>query len=180
MRKMDKPPYQSENGIWYTEALFYDRMQTKQQAIWVIEPIFTLFEKKKHYICAQDTFLDVGDPTGYQWAMQYLGNYNHWVRLMKTTWFPEAVKVWKEHLALKLQSDAVWKIKEIASGESSQALAAAKYVAEAGWVPKAARGRPKQEEIDKELKQLTQASQATDDDAVRIGLKVINGGKRAN
>ena len=163
--------------MWYTEAIFYDRMATKPQSYWVIEPIFTFFDKKKDFICGQETFMELGDPTGYKWATQYLGDYNHWVRLMKTSWFPEVVETWKENLATKLRSEALEKVREIAKGDSSQALPAAKYLAEEGWQPKATKGRPSKEMVDKELKQLTAAAQAHDDDAVRIGLKVINGGK---
>lgn len=162
--------------MWYTEAIFFDRMSTKPQANWIIEPVFTFFDKKKDYICGQETFMEIGDPTGYAWAVKYLGDYNHWVRLMKTSWFPEVVAIWKENLATKLRSEALWKVRELASGDSSQALAAAKYLAEEGWV-KSGKGRPSAEAINKELKQLTRAAAAEDDDAVRIGLKVIQGGK---
>lgn len=178
MMKINKPPYKSVNGMWYTEAIFFDRMSNKPQSVWIIEPVFTFFDTKKGYINGQETFLELGDPTGYAWALKYLGDYNHWVRLMKTSWFPEVVAVWKEHLATKLRSDALWKVREIASGDSTQALAAAKYLAEEGWI-KSTKGRPSQEAINKELKQLTKAAQAEDDDAVRIGLKVVNGGNRS-
>lgn len=177
MKIFEKPPYKSDSGMWYTEAIFFDRMATKPQSVWVIKPVFTFFDKKKDFICGQETFMEVADPTGYKWAIQYLGDYNHWVRLMKTSWFPEVVEIWKENLATKLRSEALWKVREIASGDSAQALPAAKYLAEEGWQPKATKGRPSKEMVDKELKQLTQAAQAHDDDAVRIGLKVINGGK---
>lgn len=172
---LDKPPYKSVNGMWYTEALFVDRMWNRPQKNWIIKPIFTFFDKKDGYICGQETFIELGDPTGYKWAMTYLGDYNHWLKLMRTPWFPEIVETWREHLATRLRADALEKVRELAASDSSQALAAAKYLAEEGWKPKAAKGRPSKDAINGALKQAVKQAQEHETDAERIGLRIVSG-----
>lgn len=175
MKILDKPPYKSDNGMWYTEALFFDRMAVKPQDQWPIQPLFTLFDRRDGYRCACDDFIDLEDPTGYQWAMTYLGDYNHWERLMRTPWFPEVFAEWQRRLAIKQQAQAIATIRAISATSGPQALAAAKYLAEEGWRPKATKGRPSKAQVDIEMKKLTKAQQEVNDDAARIGLKVVSG-----
>ena len=176
MRILKDFPYKGTNGIWLTEALFFDRMTVKPTDQWPVQPLFTFFEKRPDYRCAMDDFVALEDPTGYLWAMKYLGDWNHWLRLMRTPWFPEVVEEWRRTLAIKQQAEALATIRDLSRGSSPQALMAAKYLAEEGWKPKATKGRPSKEMVDKELKQLTKAQQESNADAARIGLKVINGG----
>lgn len=175
MKKLTKPPYKSENGMWYTEGIFHDRMAVKPQDQWPVKPLFTFFEKREGYRCAMDDFVALGDPTGYLWAMEYLGDWNHWLRLMRTPWFPEVLEEWQKQLHVKQQAAALATIRDLSQGTGPQALAAAKYLAEEGWKPKATKGRPSKAQVDIEMKKLTKAQQEVNDDAARIGLKVVSG-----
>jgi hypothetical protein len=174
-----EPPYKSEyHGQWPTQSLFYEVMQGQHISKWVYKPVFTLFEPKEGYISCQRTFVELGDPTGYEWAMKYLKSWNHWKRLMECQWFKDAYEQWCAELHAKNQADAIRRIQEIATTESPQALPANRYIAEQGWKkPTSKRGRPSAEELTGELKRAARAQQEHDDDMARIGLKVINGGK---
>lgn len=143
-----------------------------------IDPVFSLYSDKPGLINCQKTFVALRDPTGYKWATEYLGDWRHWERLMQLPWFQEAVETWRHQLKLMLQAEAIQRIQAIAEGDSSQSLAANKYIAEEGWSPKTtARGRPSKADVSAEMKRLTKAAQSTEDDAARMGLKVINGDK---
>jgi|SRR6478609_834378 len=173
MRTLDKQPYKGASGAWLTEALFFDRMAPKPQDQWPVKPLFTLFDRRDGYRCACDDFIALEDPTGYLWAMTYLGDYNHWERLMRTPWFPEVFEEWRRRLAIKQQSEAIAKIRAISETSGPQALAAAKYLAEQGWLPKATKGRPTKEQVAAELKKETKVQQELLDDADRIGLRLV-------
>lgn len=164
-------PYKTEQNVWYTEALFYDRMVEKADR--KFEPVFTLIDEKPDYICFRTTFIELNDPTGYKWAIKYLGDYEHWMRLMKTTWFPAAYDRAMSELKTKLRAEALNVISEIATGsQPAQALVAAKYLAGFEW-EKASRGRPSKAEVAGELKKQAQLLSEEDKDAERIGLKVV-------
>jgi len=136
----------------------------------LIQPVFTLHDDKKGLINARKTFVELGDPTGYKWAMKYLGDYNHWKELMKAKWFKEAHAKWLEELHIKNQAEAIDVIREIAKDENNkQSLQAARYLAERGW-EKSVRGRPSKVEIQGHIVEATRVATAEDDDMRRIGL----------
>lgn len=143
------------------------------QELRVLEkPIFTLHIERPGYICIRNTFVELGDPTGYKWAIKYLGDYEHWKTLMKCKWFQEAYEVWINELETKVRSDALEIIQKIAQeGLPTQSLVAAKYLASFEW-KKGERGRPSKSELQGELKRAAQALTVEDDDANRIGLKL--------
>lgn len=180
LRKLDKPPYRAPTGNWYTTALFVETSASQGAVNKVIHPVFSLHDDKPGVINAQKTFVELRDPTGYKWAMLYLADFRHWVRLYELPWFKEAVEIWRTNLRMKLQSEALEKIQEIAGSETSQAFAAAKYIAEEGWNQGSGRGRPSKVEVDANLKRLTKEAKIIDDDAERIGLRLIQGGRSGN
>lgn len=180
MKILTKPPYRAENNIWLTEALFHNRASMKPQKDWVYQPLFDLFDDRPGLINARTTFVQMRDPTGRKWALTYLGDWNHWLRLMKCPWFREAYQIWIAELNLQLKSEAISKVMEIMNGENgAQALAAAKFIA-TGEYDKATKGRPSKTELEGELKRAARELEVEDEDLARIGLKVIQGGKSGN
>lgn len=167
-----KPPYKSPQGKWYTAALFYERQIRMPLYDRPIYPIFTLYDDKPDLISARKTFVALGDPTGYDWSVRYLGDWNHWQELMEAPWFREAVEVWRKELAAKQRAEAIKTITKIAKNpEDKQALAAAKYVAEQAWDKQAnTRGRPTKAEVRGELKKAIEQASIEDEDMARIGL----------
>lgn len=178
MLKLSKPPYKGANGGWMTEALFYDFSSLKASGKVVYEPVFSLHEDRPGLVNCRKTFVDLRDPTGYKWAMTYLGDWNHWLRLMRCHWFQEAYEIWIAELNMLLKSEAVAKVREIMLSENpSQSLAAAKFMATKEY-DRATRGRPSKEEVKGELRKAAEAISIEDEDLARIGLQVITGGKR--
>lgn len=177
MRKLIKPPYKADNGMWYTESLFHERATGTARPI---EPVFSLYDDRPGLINCRTTFVAFKDPTGRKWALTYLGDWAHWVRLMRCSWFKEAYDAWLAELNLQLKSEAMSKVLEIMNGENgAQALAAAKFIASEEY-KKHGRGRPSKSEIDGELKRAVKTLEQEDEDLERMGLKVIQGGKSGN
>lgn len=173
MTKTLTPPYKGGNNKWLTESLFYDRMSTIYKERWTYQPVFTFFDRRDGYRCACDDFIALGDPTGYMWAMEYLGDYNHFEALMATSWFPSVFKEWQRRLNIKLQAEAIQKIQAASLGDSPAALAAAKYIAERGWEPKATKGRPSKAAVEEQVKHDAKLQKEQEDDAARIGLRLV-------
>lgn len=165
-----KPPYKSETNQWYTLALFWDKVIDTPIERRTIKPIFTLHDDKEGYICARKTFVELGDPSGYKWAIKYLGDYQHWKALEKCKWFQAALAEWRHELMIKEQSEALDTIREISKRDGDkQQLPAARYLAEFGR-DKSGRGRPSKAEITGELKRSVELLSVEDEDLKRIGL----------
>lgn len=178
MTKRPTKPYKNETGVWLTSALFYERwLETPTPKRGPYEPIFSLYSEREGMICCRTTFVEIGDPTGYKWAMTYLGDLAHWDKLMAAPWFKEAYDKWKQELFMRLKAEAVEQIYRIAMTEGSKSqLPAARFLAEMDK-PAHGRGRPSKEEIDAETKRAMKIVEAEDEDFERIGLRVIKGGK---
>ena len=72
-----KPPYKSQNNAWYTKSLFREQAAFYTNDRKIIDPVFTLYNDSPGLINARKTFVELGDPSGYKWAMLYLGDYEH-------------------------------------------------------------------------------------------------------
>lgn len=171
------PPYKSRLNHWYTRALFREiAMLTNLDQKPDIKPVFSLHGDYPGLINARKTFVHLRDPTGYQWAMLYLGDWAHWKALMKCKWFVEALGEWQAELDIAIQSENIQRIQAIAKDESDKGRgAAAKWLAEKQYKEKKGpgRGRPTKEELQGELKKQAEASQSEDADLERIGLKLV-------
>lgn len=181
--QLRKPPYKGKHNIWFTASLFWETWKARNSQHRSCDPVFTLYDDHQPgLICFRTTFVEIGDTTGYKWAMKYLGDWQHWQKLMVYPWFREAYDHAVRELYTKLRSEGVDKIREIANApDSKSALPAARYLAELeANLNKGGRGRPSKEEVSAELKNAAKLIEAEDEDMERIGLKVINGGKSGN
>lgn len=163
-----KKPFRNGSGNYMTRALFHQIGLNIAGS--EIEPIFTLSgPHKPGTLSARETFLELGDPTGYKWANKYLDGWPHWQVLIKCKWFQDILEEWLLELETKFKIEAIDKIREIAAGSSQQALVAAKYLATLEY-KKSGKGRPSKSEITGELKRATEALEVENEDARRIGL----------
>lgn len=175
------PPYKGKNGAFLTKTLFYESMRIYVDPPY--NPVFCLYGERPGLISCQKTFIEERDPTGYKWAIKYLGEYEHFKRLMKIKYFQEAYDTWIEELNELIRSEAIQRVQEILlTGQPAQQLQAAKWLASKEWeeVAKTRRGRPSKTEVEGELKRQVQLSKQEQEDLERIGLRVINGGKTKN
>ncbi len=134
-----------------------------------VEPIYSL--KEFH-----DTFLAMEDVTEYGPAMKLVGDWKEWGRLKRDCpSFQREIDSWKQELDIKLTSVAIQKVKELSYGDDPKALQAAKWIAENGW-EKRGKGRPSEQQKQREAKQLAEAAAETEAERTRI-FAVVNGGR---
>jgi hypothetical protein len=162
-------PYKDVMGRWRTHSLFRESYLPGEE----YPPEFTLGEEDIEYEgrvlpSMRRLFLSYSDPTGYQFAKEVLGSYEHWKRLCRATWFKQHLEVWLEELEVKLLSQGLQKIQKIAKDDSGQSFNANKYLAEKGWQPK--KGRPKKADIEREAKIQAGVEAAVADDMERLRL----------
>jgi hypothetical protein len=171
------PPYKGTHNHWLTRPLFVDvEFPAKFDGRQLYQPIFSLYGPVEGFIDAHQTFVDLRDPTGYKWAMAYLGSFEHWSILSQSSWFKPELEKWKAELDVLFTAEAVQRIREIAAADSAQALPASKYLAEKGW--EKTRGRPSKAEMEGELKRQVQKLESYEEDQKRmLGLTVVTGGK---
>ena len=178
LARLTGPPYRTQNNIWLTASLFHERSVLLDEANTIYEPVFSLDEDYQGLINARTTYISLMDVTGYLWAIKYLNSWVHWEKLIRCVWFREKVTLWIEEIKTILKQQALQKITEIASGDSPQAYQAAKYLAQEDFdKPAHGRGRPSKEELRGELQKAARVLSQETEDAERIGLKVIQGGK---
>jgi hypothetical protein len=134
------------------------------------EGIYTLEE-------FHDIFVECEDITEYEAAIKLVGSWTEWERI-KRDWpnFQSYITVWKEEINIRLKSQTIRKLREIASGDTSQAAAAAKWIAEEGWQRKSGKGRPTKAETAREAKALAKATSDTNNEYTRM-LELLDGGK---
>lgn len=165
-------PYRNELNQRYSKQLFYEQWIQLPVELRLGEPPFTLHNPREGLICFREQYINDADPTGYKTSTRLLGEFGYWKFLFKAGWFREAVESWNEELEAKLQSEALDKIREIASGDDAKALAAAKFIAQKeykkGGGPK--RGRPTKEEVEGKLQQEVDDLKRLEEDASRIRL----------
>ena len=175
-----KPPYKDKQNRWLTQALFYEPNLDRNPGCTPFDPIFTLYSDRPGLISGRKTFVELRDPTGRRWAEKYLGDWEHWLRLLKAPWFQTALEVWQAELREVLRSEAFARIYSAMDSENpAQSLAAAKFIATEEFHKDKA-GRPSKEKLHGELKRAVEQFTIEDEDMERMGLKVIKGGKGGN
>jgi hypothetical protein len=136
-------------------------------------------EEETPCLSLKKLYLEENDPTEYLFAIKIFGNYSHWERLVKCAWFKPHLQVWRKELELKLQAEGVQHLRQIAASGGPKGLNAAKFLAQKTWMDthdkKPGRGRPRQEEIDAQMKEEVQKERDTLAEMERLGLKVVNG-----
>jgi hypothetical protein len=184
----DGPPYIGKKGRKITKALFWHHYRNSPKSAPYL-PVFVLrhdwdsrnvFDKApgvRPLIEVYSTFLEMDDPTGYEWAMTYLKNYDTYKRILdKYPEFKACIDEATDEILHRKKSKAFKRLEQVMEdGSDSQALAAAKYLLEEGWKKKASnRGRPSKDEVQGELKHAAKLSREEMDDMARIGLVVDN------
>jgi hypothetical protein len=143
----------SSSGQRLTTQLFEELARGDVAA----KPVFKLSDWRKKYV-------EIADPTGYEAAMELLGDWEHWLLLTKAPGFAAALKEWNEEVDVKLRSEGVKQLRKQAKLPTG--TAAAKVLA--GIEGKKA--KPKAEEPGESEKEI---KRRTSDDARRLGLHAV-------
>lgn len=170
------------NGHLLTVPLFAERSQEFKKPLDKV--LFTMDGKNPTHpetgatlINARDSFIELEDITGHKWAKTYLESYEHFKRFVGATWFREEMENWVEEIGVIQKARALQVVQDLlldAEAPEGTRLSAAKYLAEKGWDKKVnSKGRPSKELIKGELKKAVRKATDLENDAERIGLKVV-------
>lgn len=155
--------FKDSMGRWLTKALFYEANNYQLD-----NALFTLGEEDrevngKTLLSLRKRFVEAEDSTGYTIAMEYLGGYEHWSAICKSSIKTEIAK-WQEELEMKLRCIGLRKTIESAKNGNFNA---AKFLVEKGWDKRQA-GRPSAAEVEGERKKAAQLLDVVDDDIRRM------------
>ena len=135
---------------------------------------FTLKKKDfKGHISLYRKYMEIGDPTEYQVAIQLFGSYAHWKTLCKGKWFMKHLTGWRLELKDKMESDRYHDMLTRSADQGPQGLQATKWLAgRYGGDSKtnSKRGRPSKEEKAAHLIQSAREAADSLEDADRIGV----------
>jgi hypothetical protein len=161
--------FKATNDVWLSKALFFEHSTPLSRKKYT--PYFTT---KDHdhtvdgvtYVSLKALYLEVGDPTEYEFATEYLGGWNHWQAICKSPPLEEWVEECREELKLKLMAEGVRATRKLAAGGNA---AAAKELMKKGWLEdKKGRGRPSKEEVEGVRKQMALEDQEHENDVDRM------------
>jgi len=173
--EIDKTLMKNSIGNYYTQGLFYEYRYTAGEDGF---PVYSLrdydfeFEGRTIYSLKQ-LYLEIADPTEYEVAMACFCGWKHWQRVRNNKMIAKHVDEWHDELEVKLRSQGLLGVIRSAQGEGSTGLAAAKYLSEKGWEPRAKRGRPSKDEVDRERRIAAGMESDVNSDLARIGLEVV-------
>lgn len=144
-------------GVRLTVGLF-EELNDGSSAV---KPVFKLADWRK-------TFVETGDPTGYQAALELIGDWEHWQLIAKSPVFAQHLEQWKLEVEAKLRSEGIRQLMK--QSKLPTGTAAAKWLAEAGFVERDKRKKGAKQDDDRAAKE---AKLNVADDAKRLGLSLI-------
>ena len=115
--------------------------------------VFTLNDEDKEYNgktypSLRKYYLDIADPTEYQFAKQCLLGWDHWKRICDNKDIAKEVDKWRDELEVALRSEGILAIVDATTTEGGN-FQAAKWLADKGW-EKQRVGRPSKADLDRE------------------------------
>lgn len=102
----------------------------------------------KYYYSIKRLYLEIADPTEYEFANLYLLGWKHWKRLCENKAIRRHIDEWREELEIKLRCQGV---KSMMLSAASGNYQASKWLSDRGWESRGA-GRPSKEEVEREKK----------------------------
>jgi hypothetical protein len=155
--------FRNSNNRQYLKGLFYEEVNEDKSTV-----IYTLKdEDHKGFPSLYRLYMETGDPTEYEFAVTHLDGWSHWEALTACTWFKPYVERWRRELAIKLKSQALAKVREMAK-EGKDVFAANKFLLDKGWEEKPGKGRPNKEQIKKAADEIAQHEKRVSQDFERI------------
>ena len=147
-----------------SKALFFGMADDDSQALYDLEEFARVF-------------VEVEDITEYQAAIKLVGSWTEWNRI-KRDWpgFVDHIKAWIDEIEVKLRSQAIKKIHQLADSEDRQAFQAAKFLATKEYSRTAGSGRATKAMKLEEARAIARSAAETDKEEKRI-LSVLSGGK---
>lgn len=160
---MERAKLQDIMGKPLTQSLFLEIGYNTEFAVYTLKDDDHVYEGKI-YPSLKKLYLEMEDPTEYEFATTYLLGWRHWKRLCENKAIRKFIDEWREELELKLRCRGVKATIESAANGNFNA---AKWLADRGWELRGA-GRPSKEDVEREKKFQARASEEYSGDVVRL------------
>lgn len=160
--------FKDTSGRFRTQSLFVEHTNDSY-------PTFFTLKKRdnKGKMSLYRKYMEIGDPTEYQVAIQLFGSWDHWQALMRAKWFMVHLIGWRKELKNRMESERYHDMLVRSAQAGPQGIQATKWLAERyGGTAKQQnkRGRPSKEEKAAHLVQSTREAEDTASDLKRLGI----------
>lgn len=159
--------FKDAGGRFRTQSLFAEYQRDGYPAHFTLKR-----EGLVGFINLYEKYMDIGDPTEYQVAIQLFGSWQHWNALKRSEWFMKHLRAWRYELIVKMESLRYYEMVENTTNPKT-AVSATKWLATRYGEPTNSTrkaGRPTKEEKETYLAQEARDSQELTEDAQRIGI----------
>lgn len=158
-------------GVYKTRSLFFELALERTSVVYTLKS-----QDHEGYPSLNRLYLEMEDPTEYQFAKTYLANWDHWLKLSESDFFIPYLEQWRTELELKLKSKAYHSIAKIANSETKDSFSANKYLLESyrrltqTENDKPSKGRPSKSDIDSAAFKIASSKFDIEEDSKRIRL----------
>lgn len=173
---MDIKDLKDKRNAWRTTTLFEETLA--KDLVGEYEPVYSLVDTVQSdsgLPSLKYLYLETRDSNEYLFSELYLGGWDHWQQLCKSWALKPHIEDWRKELKLKLRSEYLLKVREMAAGDGPTSLQALKYLMdqEAGSGTTAKRGRPTKEAPLPTDQELRRERNDLHEEAARLGLTVV-------
>lgn len=147
-----------------TQSLFLE-VGYSDSAIYTFKEVDHVYNGKK-YISLKKRFLEIDDPTEYEFATTYFLSWKHWMRICDNKLLRAQIDEWREELEMRMRSRAVKQAMQAAASPSGN-FQAAKWLVDKGWDPKRP-GRPSKDDLAQETRIREKMSDEYSEDIQRL------------
>lgn len=162
--EVDKSLFVDDSNKPRTQSLFLE-FNYSDMAVYSLKDDHYTF-KGKIYPSIKKLYLEMADPTEYNFATTYLLGWKHWNRIQGNKVLRMHIEEWREELDMKLRYMAHREMIMLVEQEGGN-YSAAKWLADRGWDKRAA-GRPSKAEKERDRKISERISEEFEADVVRL------------
>lgn len=164
-------PFKNASGAHLLKPIFFEYDDAEH-----LQSVYTLKDydheyNGKSYPSLRKLYVEMEDPTEYEFACKYLDGWTHWKKLSTASFFKPYLKEWREELEVRLRAQALNRMKVRATSDTKDSMQADKILLVGGWKTpeeKERVGRPSKQKIQEEANKLFAERTVFDEDFERI------------
>jgi hypothetical protein len=161
---MTERVFKNKNGVWLTREIFFETSTNRDNVLYTLKQ-----EPHNEYPSLYQRYISYDDPTEYTFAVTELGGWSHWKALQQAAFFAPYLTEWREEVEVRARAAALAKIILTADGNSKDAFAAQKFIANKEWDKKTtSRGRPSNAEVKRAANDIASTNKQLSDDLARM------------
>lgn len=161
---IDKTRLKDSTGRPLTQSLFLEIGYDTDKAIYTLKDEDHEYKGNTYYSLKR-LYLEMEDPTEYEFANQYLLGWQHWKRLKANKMLSKHFEEWEEELELRLRAQGIRAA--IDQAAEDKGFQAAKWLADKGW-QKNSVGRPSKHEKLREERMQAKLDDEFSADVIRL------------